>query len=203
MVQLILASSSTYRQQQLASLGIRTQAIAPHINETACAGEGPDALAVRLATEKAAKIAEAHPSAMVIGADQVAVVNNGSTTHVLGKPGTHDNAVKQLQLCSGKAVDFYSALSVCHKDSDKQVTRVEVTTVTFLKLSDTEIQHYLLAETPYDCAGSFKSESRGVLLFERITSRDPNALIGLPIMLLRDLLSEFDVSLLDIACSAG
>ncbi len=202
-MRLILASSSKYRQQQLANLGINTDAIAPGIDETASAGEKPDALAARLASEKAATVADAHPSAIVIGADQVAVVNDGDTTHVLGKPGTHENAVRQLKLCVGKAVEFYSAVSVCHKDSDKQVTRVEITTVTFLELTDKEIQQYLLAETPYDCAGSFKSEGRGVLLFDRIASRDPNALIGLPLMLLRDLLSELDVSLLDIACSAG
>ncbi|WP_414830673.1 Maf family protein [Alteromonas sp. H39] len=200
MVQLVLASSSKYRQQQLASLGIHTEAIAPHIDERAIPGEKPDALAARLATEKASKISEAHPSAMVIGSDQVAVVNDGGITHVLGKPGTHDNALKQLQLCSGKTVDFYSAVSLCHKDSNKQVTRVEITTVSFLTLSEKEIQQYLLAETPYDCAGSFKSEGRGVLLFDNIRSRDPNALIGLPLMLLRDLLREFGVNLLEIAC---
>ena len=200
MVQLVLASSSQYRQQQLASLGIHTDAIAPHINETALVSEEPEALAVRLASEKAGKVAETCPSALVIGADQVAVVKDGTAVHILGKPGSHDNAVIQLQRCSGKKVDFYSAVSVCHKDGNKQITRVEKTTVSFLELSENEIQRYLLAETPYDCAGSFKSEGRGVLLFDSITSRDPNALIGLPLMLLRDLLSEFDINLLEIAC---
>lgn len=199
---LILASSSSYRQQQLASLGILTDAIAPDIDETPLSDEKPEALALRLASEKAQKIAGKHSSSVVIGADQVAVVNDGTHEHILGKPGNFENAVTQLTRCSGKRVDFYSAVSVCHKDSDKQVTRTETTTVTFLTLREEEIHAYLHAEKPFDCAGSFKSEGRGVLLFDNIQSRDPNALIGLPLMLLRDLLNEFDISLLDIACGA-
>lgn len=197
---LILASSSSYRQQQLASLGIQTDAIAPDIDETPLSDEKPEALALRLASEKAKKIAYEHPSSLVIGADQVAVVSDGIHEHILGKPENFENAVTQLTRCSGRRVDFYSAVSVCHQDSDKQVTRTETTTVTFLTLREEEIHAYLRTETPYDCAGSFKSEGRGVLLFDNIQSRDPNALIGLPLMLLRDLLSEFDISLLDIAC---
>lgn len=199
-MQLILASSSSYRQQQLASLGIHTEAIAPCIDESPLKDETPVELASRLASEKARKVAGKHPSALVIGADQVAVVGDKSDEVLLGKPGNYERAVEQLTLCSGKKVNFYSAVSVCHAASNKQVTRIETTTVTFCELSEHAIEHYILTETPYDCAGSFKSEGRGVLLFDNIQSRDPNALIGLPLMLLRDLLSEFDVSLLEVAC---
>ena len=196
---LILASSSKYRRQQLASIGIKTDAIAPNIDETPFSNELPEQLALRLAKQKAEFVAQQHPNALVIGSDQVACVNLNGHPSIMGKPGGYENAKQQLIQCSGKSVEFYTAVSVQQAGVNKALTSVEKTTVSFRALSEDQIRQYLLAETPYDCAGSFKSEGLGILLFDSITSRDPNALIGLPLMLLRDLLAEFDVDLLTLA----
>ncbi|QJR79456.1 septum formation protein Maf [Alteromonas pelagimontana] len=196
---LILASSSRYRQAQLAALGVNAEAIAADIDESPFPEEKPDVLAARLAAAKASKVSALKPEAIVIGSDQVACLNSPDGRHILGKPGCHSKAVKQLSLCQGRSVIFYSALSLACKSSGKQVTETDITTVHFTTLSQRQIEDYLRAETPYDCAGSFKSEGKGVLLFDAIESRDPNALIGLPVMLLRDLLIHFEVDLLALA----
>ncbi|MEG3766959.1 Maf family protein [Alteromonas sp. 14N.309.X.WAT.G.H12] len=193
----ILASSSTYRQKQLMSLGIQAEAIAPYINESPLTGESPQHLAERLAQEKADKIAGQYPNHIVIAGDQVASVEDPAGKQVvLGKPHTFDAAVAQLSMCSGKKVTFYSALSVMCNAKGKQLTGCDTTDVWFNLLSQEQIVAYLKCEQPYDCAGSFKSEGKGILLFQRITSRDPNALIGLPCMLLRDMLEAFGIDLL-------
>ncbi|OFC72615.1 Maf family protein [Alteromonas confluentis] len=197
----ILASSSKYRQAQFASLGISAEAIAPDIDEAAHDNELPQALAERLASAKAAKIAGQHADSIIIASDQVAVVCVHDKLHQLGKPGSFDKARQQLQMCSGRCVTFYSALTVHHAQTKKVITDTDVTQVWFRELSDAQINAYLHNEQPYDCAGSFKSEGKGVLLFERIDSRDPNALIGLPVMLLRDMLAEFNIDLLTLATS--
>lgn len=196
-VELILASSSRYRQAQLAQLGIKADAIAPEIDESPLAHEQPQQMAERLATLKARKIAADHKHALVIGSDQVAVVEHDGKQQLLGKPGNFEAALAQLQMCQAKKVAFYSALCVCL--GNRAVTRTDVTEVYFRSLTVESITAYLRCEQPYDCAGSFKSEGRGVLLFERIESRDPNSLIGLPVMLLRDILAQFDVDLLALA----
>ena len=196
---LILASSSQYRRQQLANIGINVDCIAPNIDETPFASESPETLAIRLANGKAAAIAEQHPNAIVIGSDQVACLNVNGKQQLLGKPGGYENAKQQLSQCSGHAVELYTAVAVHHGATQKAVADVELTQVRFLSLTEHQIRQYLLAETPYDCAGSFKSEGLGVLLFDRIVSRDPNALIGLPLMLLRDLLRQYDIDLLTLA----
>ncbi|MEW9798694.1 Maf family protein [Alteromonas sp. CYL-A6] len=197
---LILASSSRYRQGLLANLGIKVTCIAPDIDETPHPDEDPKALSQRLAFEKAAKIAKQHPDAIVIGSDQVALIDGTSPPQVLGKPHTYDNAVSQLTMCSGRTVSFFTALSVICHNENVACTGAETTNVIFRSLSNSDIERYIKAETPYDCAGSFKSEGLGILLFERIDSRDPNALIGLPVMLLRDILaSELEIDLLKLA----
>lgn len=199
MLSLVLASSSRYRQAQLASLGIQADIHAPDIDETPLHKETALELALRLAAEKARKVAALYPDHLVIGADQVAVIEHEAGNELLGKPGTEDNARDQLRRCAGKQVLFYSALSVCHHTTHQQITDHEVTRVHFRQLTDTDIQGYVETEQPLDCAGSFKCEGRGVLLFDAIDSRDPSALVGLPLMLLRELASQFDTDLLAMA----
>lgn len=200
MCKLILASGSRYRQQQFADLGILAQNIAPDIDETPRPGESPIALCQRLADAKAATISATHTDALVIGSDQVALIEESEPPQVLGKPHTHENALSQLRQCSGRTVSFYTAVSVHCQSKNIRVTQMEPTRVVFRTLRDEDIERYLLSDKPYDCAGSFKSEGRGALLFERIESRDPNALIGLPIMLLRDMLaSHAGIDLLTLA----
>lgn len=199
----ILASSSKYRQAQFATLGIKAEAISPDIDESAHPHELPQELAERLACAKAMKVARGRVDSIVIASDQVAVVCVDDTLHLLSKPGTFDTAREQLRLCSGRCVTFYSALTIHDSRTQQTFTDTDVTQVWFRELSDAHIEAYLHNEQPYDCAGSFKSEGKGVLLFERIDSRDPNALIGLPVMLLRDLLEKLDIDLLSLATAAA
>lgn len=195
---IILASSSKYRRAQLEALGLVIPGIAPNIDETPIPGEHPETLARRLAEQKATHIAEQYPNAVVIGSDQVACVETDEGVQLLGKPHTRDNAVNQLSLCSGKKVTFYTGLSLC-KHQVRTLTHCETVEVQFRALSRQQIEAYIDREQPFDCAGSFKSEGLGVLLFEHIHSRDPNTLIGLPVMLLRDMLADFDIDLLEMA----
>lgn len=195
---IILASSSSYRRAQLKALGLTIPGIAPNIDETPLSDEHPESLARRLAEQKAAHIAEQYPQAVVIGSDQVACVETDDGMQLLGKPHTKDKAFKQLTLCSGKKVLFYTGLSLC-KHNQRTLTHCETVEVQFRSLSPSQIDAYLDREQPFDCAGSFKSEGLGVLLFEHIHSRDPNTLIGLPVMLLRDMLADFDIDLLALA----
>ncbi|GEA13224.1 nucleoside triphosphate pyrophosphatase [Alteromonas sp. KUL49] len=200
MTQLILASSSPYRQQLLAQIGVHVRSHAPDIDETPRPGESPISLSKRLAVEKAEVVAKKFPNDIVIGCDQVALVETDDGRELLGKPGNVENAVNQLLLCQGRIVHFFTALSLSQHSTKIAVTHVEETKVHFRTLTEDLIRAYIAAERPLDCAGSFKSEGMGVLLFERITSRDPNSLIGLPIMLLHNLLERhFEIDLLEIA----
>jgi len=174
---LILASTSVYRRELLSRLRVVFECHAPQVLEDRLLGEQPAALAVRLAALKAAAVAAAHPSAVVIGADQVAA--NGSS--ILGKPGTTANAIRDLSAASGKAVDFYTAVTILRPDGTRQ-DHLDLTRVQFRLLSATEIATYVELDQPLDCAGSFRSEGLGVSLFERIDSHDPTALIGLPLI---------------------
>lgn len=196
---LLLASSSKYRKAQLNALGLSVQTQAPDIDETPHPGEAPEVLACRLAIQKARKVGSLHPDALTLGSDQVAVLTQQDNTVVLGKPGTFENAVRQLRLCQGNIVTFYTALAVYQAATDTLHADVDITRVHFRALSDKAISDYVNAEQPLDCAGSFKCEGLVALLFERIDSRDPNSLIGLPVMLLRELLAKFDVDLLSLA----
>jgi septum formation protein len=175
---LILASTSTYRRELLARLRLPFDVVSPGVDETPLAAEPPAALAGRLALAKARAVATMHPHATVIGSDQVADLNG----EPIGKPGTHERAVAQLQRMRGKTVIFQTAVAVvCHASGFEQADLAAVT-VRFRSLTDAEIETYLHAETPYDCAGSAKSEGLGISLLDAIESDDPTALIGLPLI---------------------
>ena len=196
-----LATSSVYRQQQFASLGIQATIVAPGIDETPQEGEDARSLAHRLSLEKARVVARQVKQGIIIGADQVAVVGNDDKSRLLGKPGSIDNAVSQLMSCQGKTVRFYSAISVIDAEKNVTHTQSELTSVHFRDLNETQLRAYVKRDMPLDCAGAFKAEKLGVLLFKSIDSRDPNALIGLPIMLLRELLAQLGIDLLSLATS--
>jgi MAF protein len=197
---LILASSSVYRQRQLAALGIDVIAEAANIDEQPLRAEAAYDVATRLAAQKARTVAQRHPDALVIGSDQVACfTDTNGQPHLLGKPGNRHNAVTQLLLCAGQVIEFHTALSISQLATNTQKTQCETVKVHFKPLSQQQIEAYVDKEHPFDCAGSFKSEGLGVLLFDKIESRDPNTLIGLPVMLLRDLLQEFNIDLLQLA----
>ncbi|MGC9457168.1 MAG: Maf family protein [Halothiobacillaceae bacterium] len=175
--QLILASSSPYRRDLLARLGLPFDCIRPEVDETARPGESPEALVVRLARAKAAVVARACPGRLVIGSDQVAVLDG----QILGKPGGHEQARRQLQAASGRTVRFLTGLCLLTDQGPGECDLVPFD-VRFRSLTDREIEAYLQRERPYDCAGSFKSEGLGVMLFESMTGEDPTALIGLPLI---------------------
>lgn len=175
---LILGSTSPYRRELLARLSIPFDVIAPDVDESPQALESPKLLACRLAMAKARAVAAQFPAAVVIGSDQVADLNGMP----LGKPGTHERAVAQLQLMRGKVVIFQTAVAVvCMETGFAQMDLAQVK-VKFRELSDLEIENYLRAEMPYDCAGSAKSEGLGIALLESIDNDDPTALVGLPLI---------------------
>lgn len=180
---LILASTSRYRRELLQRLRLPFDVAAPETDESALPGEPPQALARRLAAAKAAAIASHMPGAWVIGSDQVAELDGIA----LGKPGTRDAAVSQLASMSGREVVFRTAVSVVHGDG-RAFHAEDATIVRFRGLDDAEIGRYVDAEQPFDCAGSFKSEGLGIVLFDAIVSQDPTALIGLPLIATADLL---------------
>jgi septum formation protein len=181
---LILASSSRYRRELLERLRLPFDVIAPDIDETPLDGEAPEATAVRLSIAKARAAAVLAPGALVIGSDQVATCDGRQ----IGKPGTHENARVQLQSMRGKSVEFHSALCLFDSRSDNIQSADIVTRVQFRDLPDAEIDAYLLAETPYDVAGSAKSEGLGIALVDAIHSDDPTALVGLPLIALSRML---------------
>ena len=175
---LVLGSTSRYRRELLQRLGLPFTVAAPDVDETPLQGEAPRALALRLALAKAHAVAAQHPDAVVIGSDQVADLAG----QPLGKPGDHARATAQLQRMRGHTVVFHTAVAVvCHASGFVQTDLAPVR-VRFRELSDAEIERYLRAEQPYDCAGSAKSEGLGISLLEAIDSDDPTALIGLPLI---------------------
>ena len=175
---LVLGSTSPYRLELLARLRIPFEVAAPEVDETPLTGESPRALAERLALVKARVVASAFPHAVVIGADQVADLNGLP----LGKPGDHPRAVAQLRQMRGQTVIFQTAVAVVCLESGFEQTGLAAVAVRFRDLSDHEIENYLRAEQPYDCAGSAKSEGLGIALLESIDSDDPTALVGLPLI---------------------
>jgi septum formation protein len=176
MPQIILASTSRYRRELLERLRLPFATRSPEVAETALAGEAPAAMAARLALAKAKSIADR--GAVVIGSDQVASLDE----RVLRKPGTPEVAVAQLRACQSKVVLFHTAVAVIATDSGETLTHVDRTAVLFRRLDDAALERYVRLESPLDCAGSFKAEGLGVALFERISSEDPTALIGLPLI---------------------
>jgi septum formation protein len=191
MQSLILASSSRYRQELLARLCLPFIAISPDVDETPLLGESAMMTCERLALMKARKVAEQHPKALVIGSDQVALLDGV----LVGKPGNHDNAVRQLRAASGREVVFHTALCLLNGATGQSwEQRVDVV-VRYRSLSDEVIERYLKADQPYDCAGSGRIETLGITLVESVKSDDPTALVGLPLIALTSMLLEAGVEL--------
>ncbi|MBI3222229.1 MAG: septum formation inhibitor Maf [Nitrosomonadales bacterium] len=188
---LVLASSSIYRCELLKRLGLPFVTAVPDVDETPLPHETARATSARLAQLKARAVAAAYPDALVIGSDQVALLDEQQ----LGKPLTHQNAVKQLRMMRGKTTCFYTALTLLNSKTGNIQTEVAENHVTLRELSDAEIESYLLKEQPYHCAGSAKSEGLGIALISRIGGDDPNALVGLPLILLTSMLRRENVRL--------
>lgn len=190
-IQLILASSSKYRKEMLQRLRMDFDCISPSVDETPLAGESALSNCIRLARQKALAVSALHPSAVVIGSDQVADVDG----QAISKPGNHENAIAQLRSMSGRTIVFHSAVCITQQATGKTIEFCIPTEVEFRTLVNDEIERYLLAEKPYDCAGSAKSEGLGITLLNRIESKDPTALIGLPLIETAKTLRSFGITL--------
>ena len=183
-IPIILASTSQYRKQILAKLDLPFSCCDPRVDETHLADESPAELVVRLAEAKSRAGALQYSQGLVIGSDQVAVIDN----KIIGKPLNHETAVKQLTASSGKVITFYTGVSLHNIDSGHNESLCETFKVHFRHLSAQQIENYLSREQPYYCAGSFKCEGLGIALFERLEGKDPNTLIGLPLITLTEML---------------
>ncbi|BAZ94213.1 nucleotide-binding protein [Thiohalobacter thiocyanaticus] len=188
---LVLGSSSPFRRELLARLGLPFECHSPDIDESARPGESPRDLVARLSEAKARAVAAVWTQALIIGSDQVAVVDE----EILGKPGSHERAREQLSRLSGREVTFLTGLCLYNSESDRVQLDVVPYSVEFRDLSAEQIERYLEQEQPYNCAGSFRSEALGVTLFRRMQGDDPNALVGLPLIRLVDMLAEEGVGL--------
>jgi len=175
---LILASSSDYRRDLLARLGVPFECVAPGVAEQRLPGESAAGMSARLAREKAEAIAKSRPGTVVIGSDQVALRDDT----LLGKPGTVERCMEQLRASSGREVLFLTAVHLADGPNGRAESYVDRTVVRFRALADEEIQRYVAADRPLDCAGGFKAESLGISLFDSIESADPTALTGLPLI---------------------
>jgi septum formation protein len=189
---LVLASSSVYRSELLKRLQLPFEVMAPNVDETPLPNESARTTSVRLAEQKAQAALGKYPDALIIGSDQVALLEGRQ----IGKPITHDNAVKQLRSMRGKTTHFYTALALLNGNTGNIQTGVAENFVTLRDLSDAEIEGYLQKEQPYHCAGSAKTEGLGIALISKITGDDPNALIGLPLILLSQMLRRENVPLI-------
>jgi septum formation protein len=196
---LVLASTSRYRRELLARLGLPFDVAAPGVDEAALPGEAPRETALRLATAKAAAVGPRDAAAGVFGADQVAEHDGVA----IGKPADHADAVRQLRAASGRTLAFHTGVALLDAASGRCRTRLSSVSSTFRALSDDDIARYLASERPYDCAGSVKSEALGITLFERIESDDPTALIGLPLIAVVSLLRAEGVDVLAHAAGAA
>lgn len=185
-MQLVLASTSPFRRELLSRLGIPFEVSAPDVDETPLSGEKPDDTAQRLSVLKARAVAEKFPEALIIGSDQVALLEGEQ----LGKPGTFEKAVEQLQRMRGKALEFHTALTLLNaRTGSLQTTNVPVRLV-MRNYTDAQIEAYLQKDQPYNCCGSAKSESLGIALIARYETEDPNALVGLPLIKLTEMLAN-------------
>jgi len=189
---LILASTSPFRRELLGKLGLPFQCASPEIDETPHTDEQPEALVARLAEQKAKAVANNHPNSLIIGSDQVAILDQ----QIIGKPGNHARATQQLQQASGKTITFLTGLSLYNSTNQTLQTEVVPYIVHFRKLTNQQIEHYLQAEQPYHCAGSFKSEGLGISLFQKLQGDDPNTLIGLPLIRLIKMLEKEGVEVI-------
>lgn len=191
-MQLILASTSPYRRELLGRLKLPFEVCSPEVDETPLPGETPEETAYRLAIAKAQSAAKDFPDALIIGSDQVATLDGLQ----LGKPHTHGNAVRQLALMRGRSVVFHTALCLYNSRTGNTQVKVVPFTVHFRNLSDAQIESYLAMEQPYNCAGSAKSEGLGIALIEKMNGDDPNALIGLPLIALIEMLENEDMAVI-------
>ncbi len=185
MQNLILASSSIYRRELLSRLRLPFEVVSPDVEETPLAGESPEETSLRLAIEKARKVAENHPGSLIIGSDQVAVLDGIQ----IGKPMNFENAFRQLKMMRERTVIFHSALCLVNAATGSIRSKVVPYSVTFRDYNDDEIARYLELEQPYHCAGSAKTEGLGIVLIRSMEGEDPNALIGLPLIALVDMLT--------------
>ena len=190
---IVLASTSPFRKALLEKFQLEFSTCKPQTDETPLDNESPEQLVARLAQLKAQAGAKLHPDSFVIGSDQVAVVKG----HILGKPGSVEKAEQQLALLSGQAVTFYTGLTLISPEQQIK-TLVEPFIVHFKTLSAEEISAYVAKEQPLNCAGSFKSEALGICLFEKLEGRDPNSLIGLPLIALNELFKAFEINILTL-----
>ena len=188
---LVLGSTSPFRRAVLDKLGIPFTTDSPDIDEAPLPNEEPQRLVARLAEAKARAVGQRHADALIIGSDQVACIDG----RIVGKPGGHAVATRQLHAAAGKAVVFQTGLCLLNTASGRVQVIAEPYTVNFRPLSDDQINRYLEREQPYDCAGSFKSEGMGITLFRSLQGRDPNTLIGLPLIALVDMLANEGVTL--------
>jgi len=190
MCEIVLASSSPFRRTLLEKLNLAFQCAAPNIDETPLAGEAADAMVLRLAGAKAQALAANYDHHLIIGSDQCCVLGG----RITGKPYTHDNAVEQLRQASGKRITFYTGLVLLNSRTGNRQQLVEPYHVVFRTLSDREIEGYVTQEQPWHSAGSFKCEGLGITLFDSLSGRDPNTLIGLPLIALSDMLRNQGVN---------
>ncbi len=175
---LVLASTSPFRKEILAKLGVDFETASPNIDESPIVNETPEQLVIRLAELKAQAVAGNYPKHLIIGSDQVAVIDG----EIIGKPHTHECAVEQLTNASGKTIRFYTGLCLFNSSTGLSQSESVPFDVVFRKLNNSQIENYLQAEKPYNCAGSFKSEALGITLFEKLQGDDPNTLMGLPLI---------------------
>ncbi len=189
---LVLASGSIYRAELLKRLGLTFTCSSPDIDETSLLGESAPALVKRLAITKAQTVGKGYSDALIIGSDQVAVLDD----QILGKPGCHEKAVEQLSQTAGKEVIFYTGLALYNTVTGRINAIVDPFKVKFRPLTASQIERYLQKEQPYNCAGSFKSEGLGIALFQNLEGNDPNSLIGLPLIRLVAMLAEEGVDVI-------
>ena len=187
--QIVLASTSPFRRELLGKLGLPFETANPAADESVLPGESPEDTALRLSEVKARAVAKQYPDALIIGSDQVACLDG----QIFGKPGTHDNAVRQLKSMRGRTINFFTGLCLFNAKTGKAQIRGVPTLVTFRNLSDEEIENYLRKEQPYNCAGSAKSEGLGIAVIEKMQGDDPNALVGLPLIALCEMLRKENV----------
>ena len=189
---IVLASTSPFRRQLLARLETPFEVADPKADESRLPGETPETTALRLSELKARAVAADFPNALIIGSDQVAFLDG----EIFGKPGTHENAVRQLQRMRGRTVNFFTGLCLLNSGTGQAHTRGIPTLVTFRDLTDQQIENYLRKEKPYNCAGSAKSEGLGIAVISAMHGDDPNALVGLPLIALCDLLESEGINVL-------
>ncbi len=191
MQELVLGSTSPFRRELLEKLGLPFSTAAPDVDESRRQGESPETLVQRLAEAKARAVAGQFPQALIIGSDQVACVDG----EILGKPGNRDKAIKQLMAMSGKTVIFHTGLCLYNSEKERVQVLREPFRVHFRKLNTGQIERYVDHEQPFNCAGSFKSEGMGITLFRKLEGDDPNALVGLPLIRLVEMLEKEGIEL--------